>query len=364
MLQALPAGTDPGASSGLERQIEEMKSRTLDHSRTEGNHGKVSPRASPQRFTNLVGESAAMRGIKTLVSKIAASPSPTVLLLGESGTGKGLIAQEIHDHSSRAARPFQHILCSALPETLLESELFGHEPGAFTDARHRKQGLLELAQGGTVFLDEIGEISYALQVKLLRFLEVHAFRRLGGTVDLRVDVRVIAATNRDLERAVHDGSFRADLYYRLTVLPVRVPPLRERQGDLPLLARHFIGLFNSRFGKRISGISRRAMAQLEAHWWPGNVRELRNVVERAMLLSEGERLTRDDLMALTLPLGPPAAVELPPEGIDLKQLARDLVRQALLRANGNRSQAARLLGLSRHQLRYRLEKLEDALAGG
>src|SRR5262245_51474143 len=317
-----------------------MKSSTLDHIRTPGEPAAGgfkagSTRAARHRFTSLVGESAAMRRIKSLLRKIAASPSPTVLLLGESGTGKGLIAQEVHDHSARAAQPFQHILCSALPETLLESELFGHEPGAFTDARQRKKGLLELAQGGTVFLDEIGEISYALQAKLLRFLEERTFRRLGGTADLRVNVRVIAATNRDLERAVQDGSFRADLYYRLSVLPVLVPPLRERQGDLPLLACHFVKLFNSQFDKRISGISPRAMAHLESHGWPGNVRELRNVVERAMLLGEGETLTRDDLTALTLPQCSPAAIELPPEGLDLKRLERDLVRQALLRAGGN-----------------------------
>ncbi|HEV8578912.1 MAG TPA: sigma 54-interacting transcriptional regulator [Thermoanaerobaculia bacterium] len=333
-----------------------MERSNVEHS-SSGSARGAAAQASGRRFTHLVGESPAMRRIKTLLGKIAASPSPTVLLLGESGTGKGVIAREIHDHSARASRPFQHILCSALPETLLESELFGHEAGAFTDARHRKKGLLELAQGGTVFLDEIGEFSASLQVKLLRFLEERVFRRLGGTADLRVDIRVIAATNRDLERAVRNGSFRADLFYRLSVLPVLVPPLRERRGDLPLLTRHFVTFFNAQFGKRIAGISREAMARLESHWWPGNVRELRNVIERAMLLSEGDRLTPEDFLALTMPPSPPAAVELPPEGIDLKQLERDLLRQALLRADGNRSQAARLLGLSRHQFRYRLEKL-------
>jgi two-component system, NtrC family, response regulator AtoC len=309
------------------------------------------------RFAELVGESEAMCGIKALLEKIAASPASTVLLFGESGTGKGLIAEEIHRHSARASRPFQHILCSALPETLLESELFGHEPGAFTDARQRKKGLLELAAGGTVFLDEIGEITHALQVKLLRFMEDHAFRRLGGTADIRVDVRVIAATNRDLERAVQDGSFRLDLYYRLTVLPVRVPPLRERQGDLPRLVDHFVGLFNAEFGKRVQRLSRAAKSRLEAHPWPGNVRELKNVVERAVLLSESERLTPEDFPAVAAASGTPPAFELPPEGIDLKQLESDLVVQALRRCGGNRSHAARLLGLSRRQLLYRLEKL-------
>jgi transcriptional regulator with PAS, ATPase and Fis domain len=310
-------------------------------------------------FAELVGESEAMRGIKTLLEKIAASPASTVLLFGESGTGKGLIAEEIHRHSARASRPFQHILCSALPETLLESELFGHEPGAFTDARQRKKGLLELASGGTVFLDEIGEIPHALQVKLLRFMEDHAFRRLGGTGDIRVDVRVIAATNRDLERAVQDGSFRADLYYRLTVLPVRVPPLRERQGDLPLLVDHFLALFNAEFGKRVQRLSRAAKSRLESHPWPGNVRELKNAVERAVLLSEAERLTPEDFPALAAVPGAPPVLELPPEGIDLKQLEAELVVQALRRCGGNRSHAARLLGLSRRQLRYRLEKLPE-----
>ncbi|HZF09134.1 MAG TPA: sigma 54-interacting transcriptional regulator [Thermoanaerobaculia bacterium] len=309
------------------------------------------------RFDHLVGESVAMHGIKLLLEKIAASPLPTVLLLGESGTGKGLIAQEIHRRSARTHHPFQSILCSALPETLLESELFGHEPGAFTDARRRKPGLIELAAGGTVFLDEIGEISNTLQVKLLQFLDERVFKRLGGTDRIQMDVRIIAATNRDLEQAVQEHAFRADLYYRLTVLPVQVPPLRERQGDLPLLVDHFIALFNRLFEKRVVGITPEVLARLEAYDWPGNVRELRNVVERAVLLTEGERLTAGDFPPLSArPLAAPA-YELPADGIDLQQLESDLVRQALLRTGGNRTRAARLLGLSRHQLRYRLEKL-------
>jgi len=314
---------------------------------------------SGSRFANLVGESVPMRAVKRLLEKIAASAAPTVLLLGESGTGKGLIAQEIHRHGARAHRPFQSIHCSTLPETLLESELFGHEPGAFTDARQRKPGLVEMAAGGTVFLDEIGEISQALQVKLLQFLEERVFKRLGGTDEIQLDVRIIAATNRDLEQAVQEKAFRADLYYRLTVLPVRLPPLRERQGDLPLLVDHFISLCNRQFGKRVAGIGRDALARLEAHDWPGNVRELKNVVERATLLSEGERLTADDVLTLPAQQPPPPAYTLPPEGIDLRHLERDLVRQALQRTGGNRTHAARLLGLSRHQLRYRLEKLDE-----
>jgi two-component system, NtrC family, response regulator AtoC len=281
-----------------------------------------------------------------------------VLLFGESGTGKGLIAEEIHRHSGRAPWPFQYILCSALPESLLESELFGHESGAFTDARQRKRGLLEFAAGGTVFLDEIGEISHALQVKLLRFMEERAFKRLGGTTDIRVDVRVISATNRDLERAVRDGHFRQDLYYRLTVLPVRVPPLRERAGDLPFLVGHFIAQLNAQLGKRVRGVTQEAMALLEAHGWPGNVRELKNAVERAMLLGEGDLLTVEDFLTLAAPMMS-SVYELPAAGVDLQQLERELLRQALQRTGGNRTHAARLLGLSRHQLRYRLEKLAE-----
>jgi two-component system, NtrC family, response regulator AtoC len=301
-----------------------------------------------------------MAEIKLLLEKIAASPKPTVLLLGESGTGKGLIAQEIHRWGSRSRRPFQSIICSALPETLLESELFGYESGAFTDARQRKKGLLEMAAGGTVFLDEIGEISHVLQLKLLQFLEERVFKRLGGTDAIRIDVRVIAATNRDLDQAVQERSFRPDLYYRLAVLPVRVPPLRDRRGDVPLLVDHFITVFNSLFAKRVRGVAGDALARLEDHGWPGNVRELRNAVERAMLLCEGSRLAASDFPDLVAPQASQPAYQLPPEGIDLHRLETDLVRQAVARSGGNRTRAARLLGLSRHQLRSRLAKLHAA----
>jgi two-component system, NtrC family, response regulator AtoC len=278
-----------------------------------------------------------------------------VLLCGESGTGKGLLAEEIHAHSDRRARPFQNITCGALPETLLESELFGSERGAFTDAKRQRKGLIEVADGGTVFLDEIGEITPTLQVKLLRFLEERAFKRIGGAVDIRVDVLVIAATNRNLERAVKDGLLREDLYYRLRVLPVRVPPLRERLTDIPQLAAFFMETYNEAFHKRVCGLSRGAIGQLGAHHWPGNIRELKNVIERAMLLTEGEQLTESDLPQLTRG-AQSHQVELPAEGLDLPKLEHDLLHQALQRSGGNRSRAARLLGLSRHQIRYRLTK--------
>ncbi len=231
-----------------------------------------------------------MQRVKALVRKVASSPASTVLITGESGTGKDLIAKVIHYSSSRAARPFLNITCSALPEALLESELFGHERGAFTDARQQKRGLLEQADDGTVFLDEIGEMAPALQAKLLRFLEEKAFRRVGGSGDMRVDVRVIAATNRDLEEPSRAGKFRDDLYYRLNVLRVEMPPLRRARDDIALLAQHFVETYGREFRRPVRGISRAGRAGAASVRWPGNVRELRNLVERAVLLSEGDVL--------------------------------------------------------------------------
>jgi transcriptional regulator with PAS, ATPase and Fis domain len=306
----------------------------------------------------VVGESAAMRATKTLLAHVAASPATTVLLAGESGTGKGLIARELHQASLRGARRFETICCSALPETLLESELFGYEEGAFTGARRRKRGLLELADGGTVFLDEIGETSLKLQVRLLRFLEERAFKRVGGTADLQVDVRVVAATNRDLEAAVRDGSFRADLYYRLNVLPVRVPPLRERLDDIPLLVGHFVAMFNRQLGRDVHAPGAEALAALQAYGWPGNIRELRNLVERAMLLARGDELGPADLAPPDGAAPGGASFDLPAEGVDLARLECHLIAQALARTHGNRTRAARLLGLTRHQINYRIEKLD------
>jgi len=304
----------------------------------------------------IIGESPAMRAAKTLLKKVAASPASTVLLTGESGTGKDLAAKAVHHGSERAARPFQNITCSALPETLLESELFGHERGAFTDAKSQKKGLFEQADGGTVFLDEIGEISPGLQAKLLRFLEEKAFRRVGGSSDIRVDVRIVAATNRKLEDEVKAGRFREDLYYRLRVVPIVLPPLRERGEDVDLLVDHFVDRYAREFRKNVTGVSREALAQLRAAPWPGNVRELRNSVERAVLLAEASVLTPEDF-----PLpggGTPVTTgfQLPAAGLELEQLERDLVAQALRRTGGNQTQAGKLLGLNRDQVRYRMEK--------
>jgi DNA-binding NtrC family response regulator len=303
----------------------------------------------------IIGGSPAMKQIKSLLARVAASPASTVLLTGETGTGKDLAAKAIHYNSTRAPRAFVNITCSALPEQLLESELFGHERGAFTDARQQKRGLFETADGGTVFLDEIGEMTPALQAKLLRFLEEKTFKRVGGLADMRVDVRVVAATNRDLEQEVRAGKFREDLFYRLQVMPLHLPPLRERRGDVPLLAGFFIDRFNREFRKRVRGLSPAAADTLQQYGWPGNVRELRNAIERSMLLIDREWLEPENFTTLTRTVAP-AQFRLPPEGVNLDEVERQLLQQALERAGGNQTQAAQLLGINRDQVRYRVEK--------
>jgi len=316
--------------------------------------------ARPYSLQRIVGASSPMMALRHLVARVAVSPSSTVLLTGESGTGKDLVAKVIHYSSDRAARPFMNITCSALPEHLLESELFGHERGAFTDARLQKKGLLETADGGTVFLDEIGEMTPALQAKLLRFLEDKAFKRVGGSSDIRVDVRVIAATNRDLETEVKQSRFRSDLFYRLNVLPIAIPALRTHTEDVPLLVEYFIDGFNTEFRKRVLGATPAAYALLQQYGWPGNVRELRNVIERAMLLSDGDRLEARDFPALSAVAGTGNEFELPPQGVDLEKLERSLVIQALRRSGGNQTRAGAMLGLNRDQIRYRIEKFDLA----
>jgi DNA-binding NtrC family response regulator len=309
---------------------------------------------------SIIGESDVMQRLKALVRRIASSPGSTVLITGESGTGKDLIAKVIHYTSHRSARPFLNITCSALPESLLESEMFGHERGAFTDARQQKRGLLEQADEGTVFLDEIGEMAPALQAKLLRFLEEKAFRRVGGSTDIQVDARVIAATNRNLEDYVRQGKFRDDLYYRLNVLRIEVPPLRARGNDISLLAQHFIETFSKEFKRPAQTLSAAAETALQSYAWPGNVRELRNLVERAVLLSDSDVLQPGDFESVR----PPQSSEgnghggfsLPVEGVQLEEVEKLLVIQALERAGGNQTRAATLLGLHRDQIRYRIEK--------
>ena len=312
--------------------------------------------------TTVVGESPAMKRVFELVERLAAVDATTVLIDGERGTGKGAIAQALHRLSRRAAGPFLEVTCSALPETLMESELFGHEKGAFTDAHTAKRGLVELADGGTLFLDEIGELAPGVQAKLLRFIEEKTFRRLGGTLDLTVDVRIMAATHRDLAAEVTAGRFRADLYYRLRVIPITLPPLRERAEDIGPLARHFVAVFGRELAKRVDGVTPEALALLAGHPWPGNVRELRNVVERATLLADGPAIGLNDLRFEAGPSGASAggvAAPGPGAGVDagtLEEVERRLLAAALERAHGNQSRAASALGISRHQIRTRMRR--------
>jgi DNA-binding NtrC family response regulator len=315
--------------------------------------------AQPYGLSSIVGDSAPIKALRALLEKIGVSPASTVLLTGESGTGKDLAAKVLHYSSGRASKPFMNITCSALPETLLESELFGHERGAFTGADRQKRGLIESADGGTVFLDEIGEMVPLLQAKLLRFLEEKTFKRVGGAQDVKVDVRVIAATNRSLQEEVKKGHFREDLFYRLNVMAVELPPLRGRKGDVALLIDHYVDNFNTEFRKKIRGVSPGAMAALQAYPWRGNVRELRNAVERAMLLAEGNELNESHFPMLTASEGElSTAMGLPGEGINLEALERSLVVQALERSGWNQTKAATLLGLNRDQIRYRIEKFD------
>jgi two-component system response regulator AtoC len=315
--------------------------------------------AQPFSFDRIVGEGPAVKAVKALLKKVATSPASTVLLTGESGTGKDLAAKVLHYSSARASKPFMNITCSALPEALMESELFGHERGAFTGADRQKRGLFETADGGTVFLDEIGEMVPGLQAKLLRFLEEKTFKRVGGAVDIKVDVRVIAATNRNLQEEVKRGKFREDLFYRLNVLPIALPPLRERADDIPRLVAFYVDVYNTEFKKKIRGVSPGAMEQIKRHPWPGNIRELRNAIERAMLLSDGPTLETADFSAGgAVPVRLGETVELPAGGIDLEQLERSLVVQALERTGWNQTKAAALLGLNRDQIRYRVEKFQ------
>jgi two-component system, NtrC family, response regulator AtoC len=307
-------------------------------------------------FDAIVGTSPAMLEIKAMLARVASSPASTVLLTGETGTGKDLAAKAIHYNSDRSARPFVNITCSALPEQLLESELFGHERGAFTDARQQKRGLFETADGGTVFLDEIGEITAGLQSKLLRFLEEKTFKRVGGLADVRVDVRVIAATNRDLEQEVKTGKFRDDLFYRLHVMPLVLPPLRERDGDIRLLIEYYIDRFNREFRKKVRGLNTDALNLLEHYRWPGNIRELRNAIERAMLLVDREWLTPHDFPSLMRHTSSGWLFRLPPEGVNLEDVERQLVVQALERSSWNQTHAGHLLRINRDQVRYRIEK--------
>ena len=325
-------------------------------------------------FEQIVGDSPAIRKVLTLARKVAESEASSVLLQGESGTGKDLVAKAMHYGSNRADAPFVAINCAAIPATLIESELFGYEKGAFTDAKTRKEGLFEQAEGGTLFLDEIGELELGLQAKLLRVLEENTFRRVGGLKDLPLNVRVVAASNRDLKKESEEGRFRLDLYYRLSVIQIDLPPLRGRGDDALLLAEHFIKDLNERLRRRIRGLSPEAAEIFRRYEWRGNVRELRNAVERAMILEDSDVITTE---YLPLNLTEKSAVafssgswgleirdnvlHLPLQNLSLKNLENSLLRWALETSGGNKSQAARALGITRDQLIYRLKTMNDSL---
>jgi len=306
-------------------------------------------------YANVIATSKKMQDVLALVERVAPSNS-TVLLGGESGVGKDLIARAIHEHSTRSRGPFLKINSTAIPENLLESELFGYEKGAFSGATSSKPGKFELADKGTLFLDEIGDVPPAIQVKLLRVIQEREFERLGGTKTLKVDVRLIAATNRDLRAALEEGTFRQDLYYRLNVVAIDVPPLREHKEDIPALAKFFLKRFGQSSGKNFTDISPDAVELLTRFHWPGNVRELENVVERSITFAAGPILSAADIR-LDRPVPSATVAPVLPEGVTLDQWEQEIIREALRRANGNKSQAARSLGLSRNALRYRLSQM-------
>lgn len=308
------------------------------------------------QFDNLVGHSEGMQDIFATVERVAPTRA-TVLLAGESGVGKDMIARAIHQHSPRAAKPFVKINCTAIPENLMESELFGYEKGAFTGAVQTKPGKFEQADGGTVFLDEIGDVPPSVQVKLLRILQEREFERLGSNRTRKIDVRVIAATNVDLRAALEEGRFREDLYYRLNVVPLNIPPLRERKEDIPYLAEHLVARLARELGSPVRSLSAAAVDRLAAYHWPGNVRELQNVLERSLVLCTAEELGAADLKFDTARRPAPAAEYFVPDGMTLDEYEQSILREALKRAGGNKSQAARLLGLTRNALRYRLSQM-------
>jgi len=320
-----------------------------------------SAQESKYGIDNIIGDSRHMKQVLDMVRKVAKSDASTVLIQGESGTGKELIARAIHMESARKDKPFMAINCAAVPETLLESELMGHEKGAFTDAKNQKRGLFEMTDGGTLFLDEIGDMEVGMQAKLLRVLEERTVRRVGGNKEIPVDVRIVSATNQELLKKIEDKSFRNDLYYRLQVIPIYLPPLRERRDDIMTLVDFFIQHYNREFGKTVTGVSKMARKFLEEYEWPGNVRELRNIIERAIILENEETLMLEhlprELITKTGDIASgPMNLRIPPEGIDIEDVERELIRQSLEIADGNQSKAAKKLNLGIDAFRYRMKK--------
>ena len=314
-------------------------------------------------FDSIIGQSEEMQKIFEIIKKIAKSDATTIMLQGESGTGKDLVAKVIHYQSRRSDKPFMEINCTALPETLIESELFGHEKGAFTDAKAMKKGLFELADGGSIYLDEIGDMKPSTQAKLLKIIESKMFKRIGGVKDITVDVRIIAATNKNLAEEVKSGNFREDLYYRLKVIPVLIPPLRDRPSDISDLAKYFINEFNREFKKNLKGISKETEKYFKEYQWPGNVRELKNIIERAMILESEEDFILPEHLPIEFTSKEVAFanvrsidIKIPPGGLDIEEVEKELIRQALDITRGNQTKSSRLLNITRDALRYRMQK--------
>jgi two-component system response regulator AtoC len=310
-------------------------------------------------FSNIISASSEMREILKMTEKVAITDAATVLIQGESGTGKEMIARAVHDLSKRSNMPFVALNCAGVAEHLLENELCGHEKGAYTDAKMLKKGLLEVADGGALFLDEIGDMSQGMQAKILRLIEQKTFRRIGGIKDLRVDVRIVAATNKDLRKLMAERRFREDLYYRINIVSLNIPALRARRDDILPLANHFIDIYNKEFHKAVQKMSREVEHFFMVYGWPGNVRELKNVIERAMILGEGDSLLLEHL-PLEIVHGKQEQsitdLHLPQEGFSMEKLEESLVRKALMLSSGNQTRSAALLGISRDSLRYRMQK--------
>jgi two-component system, NtrC family, response regulator AtoC len=337
----------------VSRALEEVRARR-EINRLQGlEEGKY-------RTSQIVGEAAPTRRLREVITQLAQSEAHTILVQGESGTGKELVARGLHFESSRRNSPFMEVNCAAITETLFESELFGHEKGAFTDAKSTKKGLMELADGGTLFLDEVGEIPLASQAKLLRCLQERTFKRVGGTRDIKVDVRVIAATNRSLEGMVKDSKFREDLFYRLNVIPLTIPPLRDRREDVLPLARHFLSDANNTFHKAVKRLAPETEQLLVAYGWPGNVRELKNLIERLVILSMGDTIEADQLpLPVTGDVESPLPEEVSREPRTLAAVEKAYILKVLRQVNGNKSEAAKILGITRQTLRKKLTEDPD-----
>ena len=317
-------------------------------------------------FGEIIGTSEAIKNVFRFVRQVADSPKTTVLIRGETGTGKELVARAIHNNSDRSKNPFIEVNCSAFQETLLEAELFGHEAGAYTDAKERKKGLVELSHEGSFFLDEIGDMNLGLQSKVLKVIEEQVFRRVGGTKQISIDTRIISATSRDLEKLVSEDKFRQDLYYRLNVAMVELPPLRDRDEDIILLAEHFVGVYNAEFKRNIRGLLPEVKSLMMRYSWPGNVRELKNVIERAVLFEKGEYISTESIRIIYASVNPETdktvtqltsqQTEISEEGRSLDEIEKSFIQKALESAKGNQTRAAQMLGISREKIKYRMKK--------